>query len=201
MSNRFAVIDFETTGMSPNSGDRITEVAIVIVEAGKVVDQYDSLVNTGKSIPYQIQNLTGITNQMVADAPPASEIIPEIHEFVGNSTLVAHNASFDSRFFHAEMYKSGISVNVDFVCTLLLSRRLYPSLANHKLATLAQHHRIEFKGKSHRALADALVTAELFIKISKDLKQHLSVPKLSPQQYLNSQKQPLRSFSSVARYS
>ena len=200
MSHKFAVIDFETTGMSPNNGDRITEVAIVIVEAGKVVDQYESLVNTGKSIPFQIQSLTGITNQMVENAPPASLIIPQIHAFVGNSTLVAHNASFDSRFFYAEMNQSGIEVNVDFVCTLLLSRRLYPSLENHKLATLAQHHGIKFKGKSHRALADALVTAELFIKIGKDLKKHLSVQSLSPQQYLNSQQQALSHFSRVARH-
>ena len=195
MSSRFSVIDFETTGLSPDNGDRITEVAIVIVESGKVVDQFESLVNTGRSIPYEVQSLTGITNQMTANAPLASLIIPQVYQYVKNSTLVAHNASFDSKFFHSEMNKVGIRSNVDFICTLLLSRRLYPALENHKLATLAKHHGIKSQGKSHRALADALVTAELFIKISNDLKDHLSSNNLTAHQYLHSQKQPLSSFS------
>jgi DNA polymerase III epsilon subunit family exonuclease len=199
MSNRFAVIDFETTGLSPNNGERITEVAIVIVESGKVIDQFESLVNTGKSIPYEIQSLTGITNQMTANAPTASVIIPQVHQFIKNSTLVAHNASFDSKFFHSEMYKVGIKANVDFICTLLLSRRLYPSLENHKLGTLAKYHGIKSQGKSHRALADALVTAELFIQISNDLREHLSTNNLTAHQYLHSQKQPLSSFSKPKR--
>lgn len=199
MTNRYAVIDFETTGLSPDNGDRITEVAIVIVESGKVVDQFESLVNTGRTIPYEIQSLTGITNQMTANAPLASLIIPQVHQYVKNSTLVAHNASFDSKFFHSEMNKVGIRTNVDFICTLLLSRRLYPKLENHKLATLAKHHGIKSQGKSHRALADALVTAELFIKISHDLKDHLSSNNLTARQYLHSQKQPLSSFSKASR--
>jgi DNA polymerase III epsilon subunit family exonuclease len=199
MSSRFSVIDFETTGLSPNNGDRITEVAIVIVESGKVVDQFESLVNTGRSIPYEIQSLTGITNQMTANAPLASLIIPQVHQYVKNCTLVAHNASFDSKFFHSEMNKVGIRTNVDFICTLLLSRRLYPALENHKLATLAKHHGIKSQGKSHRALADALVTAELFIKISNDLKDHFSSNNLTAHQYLHSQKQPLSSFSKPSR--
>jgi DNA polymerase III epsilon subunit family exonuclease len=199
MSSRFAVIDFETTGLSPDNGDRITEVAIVIVESGKVVDQFESLVNTGRSIPYEVQSLTGITNQMTANAPLASLIITQVHEYVKNSTLVAHNASFDSKFFHSEMSKVGLRTNVDFICTLLLSRRLYPTLENHKLGTLAKHHGIKSQGKSHRALADALVTAELFIKISKDLKDHLSTVNLTAHHYLHSQKQPLSSFLKPSR--
>jgi DNA polymerase III epsilon subunit family exonuclease len=194
MTSRFAVIDFETTGLSPDNGDRITEVAIVIVESEKIVDQFESLVNTGRSIPYEVQNLTGITNQMTANAPSASLIIPQVHQYVKNSTLIAHNASFDSKFFHSEMSIVGIKTNVDFICTLLLSRRLYPTLDNHKLGTLAKYHGIKSQGKSHRALADALVTAELFIQISNDLKDYLSTENLTAHQYLRSQKQPLNSF-------
>jgi DNA polymerase III epsilon subunit-like protein len=138
--------------------------------------------------------LTGITNQMTANAPLSSLIIPQVHQYVKNSTLVAHNASFDSKFFHSEMSKVGLRTNVDFICTLLLSRRLYPTLDNHKLGTLAKRHGIKSQGKSHRALADALVTAELFIKISHDLQAHLSSSNLTPHHYLHSQKQPLNSF-------
>ena len=199
MSSRFAIIDFETTGLSPHKGDRITEVAIVIVESGKVVDQFESLVNTGRLIPYEVQSLTGITNQMTANAPLASLIIPKVYQYVKNSTLVAHNASFDSKFFHSEMSKVGVRTNVDFICTLLLSRRLYPTLENHKLGTLAKHHEIKSQGKSHRALADTLVTAELFIKISRDLKDHLSSDNLTAHHYLHSQKQPLSSFLKPSR--
>jgi DNA polymerase-3 subunit epsilon len=201
MTSRFAVIDFETTGLSPDKGDRITEVAIVIVESEKIVDQFESLVNTGRSIPYEVQSLTGITNQMTANAPSASLIIPQIHQYVKNSTLIAHNGSFDSKFFRSEMSLVGIITNVDFICTLLLSRRLYPKLDNHKLGTLAKYHGIKSQGKSHRALADALVTAELFIQISKDLKDHLSTENLTAHHYLRSQKQPLNSFSKSSKLS
>jgi DNA polymerase-3 subunit epsilon len=201
MTSRFAVIDFETTGLSPDNGDRITEVAIVIVESEKIVDQFESLVNTGRSIPYEVQGLTGITNQMTANAPSASLIIPQIHQYVKNSTLIAHNGSFDSKFFRSEMSLVGIRTNVDFICTLLLSRRLYPNLDNHKLGTLAKYHGIKSQGKSHRALADALVTAELFIQISKDLKDHLSTENLTAHHYLRSQKQPLNSFSKSSKLS
>lgn len=195
MNSRFAVIDFETTGLSPENGDRITEVAIVIVESGKIVDQFESLVNTGKSIPFHIQNLTGITNQMTANAPPATVIIPKIHQYIKDSTLVAHNAKFDSKFFHSEMQKIGVQVSFDFVCTLLLSRRLYPLLDNYRLSSLAKYHGIKSQGKSHRALADALITAELFIKISDDLKDLLYENTLTSYHYLNSQKQPLSFFA------
>ena len=132
---------------------------------------------------------------MTASAPLASLLIPELYQFIKNSALVAHNASFDSKFLHSELSKSGITANFDFICTLLLSRRLYPSLYNHKLETLVKYHGIKSQGKSHRALADALVTAELFIKISGDLKRHLSLSDITPHKFLASQRQPLSNFS------
>ncbi len=79
MNSRFAIIDFETTGLSPDYGDRITEFAVVIVESNKIVDQYQSLVNTGVSVPYYIQKLTGITDQMVSSAPTAEKVIPKLN--------------------------------------------------------------------------------------------------------------------------
>lgn len=195
MNSRYAVIDFETTGLSPVNGDRITEVVVVIVESSQVVDQYQSLVNPGTSIPYHIQRLTGITDQMVSSAPSAEKVITKLNQFIKGSTLVAHNANFDSKFFHSEMFKTGIRSRTEFICTLLLSRRLYPFLENLKLATLATHLGIEYQGSSHRALADALVTADLFIQIDNDLKHHFSINNIKPQKFLSSQKEPISNFS------
>jgi len=199
MNSRFAVIDFETTGLSPVNGDRITEVAVVIVESNQVVDQYQSLVNTGISIPYHIQRLTGITDQMVSSAPSAEKVITKLNQFIKGSTLVAHNASFDSKFFHSEMLKAGVRYRAEFICTLLLSRRLYPLLENLKLTTLATHHGIKYKGSSHRALADALVTADLFIQINHDLKQHHSTKNITPEMLLLHQREPISNFAKTAR--
>jgi DNA polymerase III alpha subunit (gram-positive type) len=97
-------------------------------------------------------------------------------------------------FLHSELGKAGIILNFEFVCTLLLSKRLYPSLENKKLATLAKYHGIKFQGKGHRALADAKVTAELFIQITNDLKKLFSVSEISPQKLLMWQKQPISKF-------
>jgi hypothetical protein len=109
--------------------------------------------------------------------------------------LVAHNANFDSKFLHSELRRAGIIINFEFVCTLLLSKRLYPSLENKKLATLAKHHGIKFQGKGHRALADAKVTAELFIQITKDLKKLFPVDEITPQKLLMWQRQPISKFT------
>jgi len=194
MNNRFSIIDFETTGRSASNGDRIIEVGAVIVERNKIVDQYQSLVNPGKTIPFFIETLTGITNQMVVKAPSASSVIPELFQFIKHTTPVAHNASFDSMFLHSELERAGILLNFEFVCTLLLSKRLYPSLENKKLVTLAKHHGIKFQGKGHRALADAKVTAELFIQITNDLRKLFLVDDITPQKLLMWQRQPIAMF-------
>jgi DNA polymerase-3 subunit epsilon len=98
-----AIIDFETTGSTPAQGARATEVAIVLVEGGRVVDQFQSLMNAGVRIPPFITQLTGITNAMVADAPPAAEVMAQARRFVGDTPLVAHNAPFDRGFWQAEL--------------------------------------------------------------------------------------------------
>ena len=98
-----AVIDFETTGLSPLQGDRATEVAAVIVDNGRVVDRYQSLMNAGVRIPAYIEALTGISNAMVRSAPSAEAVMREVSDFVGGIPIVAHNASFDARFWDAEL--------------------------------------------------------------------------------------------------
>lgn len=168
---RIAVIDFETTGMSPAYGDRPTEVAIVLTEEGRVLDHFQSLMNPGIPIPGFISQLTGITNAMVRSAPGVDAVMAQAARFVGNAPLVAHNASFDRKFWQAELAHLGLNCNQPFACTVLLSRRLYPQAPNHKLGTLAHHLRLPREGQSHRALSDAQVTAALLGRIQSELSE------------------------------
>ena len=172
---RLAVIDFETTGISPGQGDRATEVAIVIVEHGQVVDRFQSLMNAGVRIPAFITQLTGISNAMLASAPPAAQAMAEASRFVGDLPLVAHNAAFDRKFWQAELARIGDPAAQPFVCTLLLSRRLYPQAPNHKLGTLVDYHRLPRAAQAHRALADAEMAAHLLGQIQHDLRQRWGV--------------------------
>ena len=164
-----AVIDFETTGISPGGGDRATEVAIVLLEGRRVVDRFQSLMNAGVRIPSFITQLTGITNAMVEGAPDAGRVMAEASRFVGAAPLVAHNAAFDRRFWQAELTRAGLAADHPFICTLLLSRRLYPLAPNHKLGSLIDYHRLPRTGQAHRALADAEMAAELLGQIRHDL--------------------------------
>ncbi len=166
---RYAVIDFETSGLSPLMGDRALEIAAVIVENGEVRESWQSLMNPGIAVPPFISQLTGITTAMVRNAPPPREVMAEAAAFVGDATLVAHNASFDKKFWEHELARARIYTKPDFLCTLLIARRLYPWAQNHKLGTLAAMHNIRVDGRHHRALADASMTAHLFIQMKKDL--------------------------------
>ncbi|MGL6045361.1 MAG: 3'-5' exonuclease, partial [Vogesella sp.] len=127
MSQRLAVIDFETTGIGPGPDGRATEIGIVLLENGQVVDRYQSLMNAGVWVPPMIQQLTGISNAMLKAAPPAAQVMREAAAFVGTAPLVAHNASFDRKFWDYELGLLGLQRQQDFVCTLLLSRRLLPT--------------------------------------------------------------------------
>lgn len=165
-----AVIDFETTGLSPTMGDRATEIAIVLVESGQVVDRFQSLMNVGKHIPSFIETLTGISNAMLSLAPSAQSVMRDASRFVGSVPLAAHNAAFDRRFWQAEMDQAGEPSSQAFACTLLLSRRLYPHSPDHKLGTLVAFHKLPKAARAHRALADAEMAAALLIRIQFDLR-------------------------------
>jgi DNA polymerase-3 subunit epsilon len=168
--NRIAVIDFETTGISPAMGDRATEVAIVISEGNRVVDRYQSLMNAGVYIPGFITQLTGITNAMVQAAPPAAQVMAEAARFVGDTPMAAHNASFDRRYWQAELGLCGLSAAQPFACTVLLSRRLYPEAPSHKLGALVDRLGLPRAGRAHRAMADAEMATELLHRIRHDLR-------------------------------
>ena len=164
--SKIAVIDFETTGLSPGYGDRATEVAVVMVENNVITARYQG----GKRIPAFIQQLTGITDAMIRKAPPAAEVMLELAAFVGDTPFLAHNASFDSKFIDAEWSRIQHERSQPFACSLMLSRRLYPTFHNHKLGTLVQYLQLPTTGKYHRALADAEITAHLIMQIRADLK-------------------------------
>ena len=170
-----AVIDFETTGLSPAMGDRATEVAIVLVHGGRVVDRFQSLMNAGVRIPSFITQLTGISNAMLASAPAADQVMLEASRFVGKAPMVAHNASFDRKFWIGELARLGLPAPQPFACTMLVSRRLYPQAPNHKLGSLVDYHRLPRTGAAHRALADAEMAAELVGQIQRDLRSRHGV--------------------------
>jgi DNA polymerase-3 subunit epsilon len=162
-----AVIDFETTGLSPNHGGRATEIAAVLVRGGDVVDSFSSLMNSGAWVPPYIQALTGISNDMLAGAPDASRVMRELASFTRGCPLVAHNASFDRSFWQSEMRRADIEPDPAhaFACTVLLSRRLWPEARSHSLGEQVRFHGLSWSGQAHRAMADAQVTAQLLLKV------------------------------------
>jgi len=166
-----AVIDFETTGLSPGEGARATEVAAVIVQDGNIVSRYQSLMNAGVHVPGFITNLTGITNAMVQDAPAARQVMDELCKFLGPLPLVAHNASFDKKFFENECHLASITHESQFACSMLVARRLFPGAPNHKLGTLVNHLKIRKTGQFHRALSDAEMTAQVVLEIYRKLSE------------------------------
>jgi len=171
------VVDFETTGLSPAIGDRATEIAIILMENGQVVARFQSLMNAGVRIPPFIENYTGITNEMVRAAPPAAEVMGQALRFVDGAPLVAHNASFDQRFWNAELDRLGPNGRRDraFACTMLLSRRLYPQAGSYRLQSLASFHALPPAGRAHRAMADAEVAAALLSRIREDIRREYEV--------------------------
>ncbi|SPK77095.1 DNA polymerase III subunit epsilon (plasmid) [Cupriavidus taiwanensis] len=166
-----AVLDFETTGLSPSLGDRATEIAVILQRDGEIVDRYQSLMNAGRPIPSHVVSLTGITNDMIADAPAASKVMTEAARFVGRHPVVAHNAGFDRRFWQAELGVLDIAANQHFACTMLTSRRIYPHAQNHKLSTLVDMLQLPKAGRAHRAMADAEMTGHLWHRLQQDIAQ------------------------------
>jgi DNA polymerase III subunit epsilon len=166
-----AVIDFETTGLSPEEGARATEIAVVLVRDGQVVDRYQSLMNAGLRVPSFIQDLTGITNAMVREAPPAARVMAQVAAFVGDCPLVAHNASFDRKFWDAELDRIGLgrADGQEFACSMLVARRLLPDAPNHKLGTLVQLLGLPVAGRYHRAQADADMAAGLTLYLEQEI--------------------------------
>lgn len=166
----FVVVDVETTGMSA-SEDRMTEIAMMKVRNGVLVDEYSTLINPLVTISHFITDLTGIDNIMVQDAPTAREIMPRVAEFLGDSVFVAHNAAFDWGFVsQAAQRERGIDLENPQLCTVKLSRRILPMLQSRSLGPVAQFLDVNIPQR-HRASGDAYATALILIKFLSYLKK------------------------------
>lgn len=175
------MLDFETTGLSPVMGDRITEVAALRIVGGEVVERYVSLINCNVRIPSFITGLTGITQAMVDSAPPVHQVLPELLDFIGGDTLSAHNASFDEKFLLAEAARLNLQArHQSLVCSLKLSRRVFPQLPSYKLGQLSSQLGIRFKSAAHRAESDAEVAAQVLIHIGKHIGSTYGIAAVDP---------------------
>ena len=173
LSGSFVVFDVETTGLSAAS-ERLTEIGAVLIENGEVLDRFSSFVNPEKPIPEKITQLTGITDEMVADAPSEEEAVRNFLEFVGDRPLVAHNAPFDMSFLRAAAGRHGLTVPGTSIDTLIIARTLYPELKRFKLDILAEHLKVgDFN--HHRACDDAEVLSKIFVKMLDQLKEEKQV--------------------------
>lgn len=174
-ANTVVVLDFETTGLSPNQGDRAIEIGAVKLENGVVTDRFQSLINPNFKVSGFIESYTGISNKMLSQAPSCSEVMDEFASFIDGQNLIAHNASFDQRFLDAEFEVVNKTYSGSFGCSLLVSRRLNQDVKSHKLGDLVAYHQIENDGVFHRALADAEVTASLWLVLLDILQREYGI--------------------------
>jgi len=175
-ANTLIVFDFETTGLSPDMGDRSIEIGAVLMENGQITQRFQQLMNPSIPIPVFIENLTGITNRMVKEARKNNDVMADFFEFIYGHNLVAHNASFDERFLRAEFKRIKKTFNGGIACSLLASRRVFQHAPNHQLATLASYKNLPSDGIYHRALADAEVTAHLWLSLLAELECTHALP-------------------------
>lgn len=164
----YAVVDVETTGTAPADGARVTEIAVMQVSSGDLVNEFSSLVDPGRPIPAWISRLTGITDEMVADAPDFGDVAPTVRSMLEGRVFVAHNVSFDWRFLTEEMRRASSLLPVGpRLCTLRLARRAHPDLDRRGLDALADHYGIEIDGR-HRAAGDARATVTLLNRLLEE---------------------------------
>lgn len=168
MSSEFfnaTVIDFETTGLSVKNGDRIIEIGAIKLAGNRITGIFEAFINPGREIPPIVTQITGIVDDMVKDAPDDRAILPELIKFIGSDTVVMHNVEYDSAFLITQTLNLGVEVKYQYYCTLKTARQKFKTSPNFKLATLKNHLRLEPFGTMHRALSDAFVTAQLFLKL------------------------------------
>jgi len=163
MFKRYAIVDIETTG-GRASRDKITEIAVVIHDGQKIIDSFESLVNPECYIPYGITQLTGITQEMVAEAPKFYEIAKQFVEITEGAVFVAHNVRFDYGFIREEFARLGYTYSRKQLCTVRLSRKAFPGLPSYSLGNLIRHFNISVNDR-HRAMADVAATVDLFQRI------------------------------------
>lgn len=174
-ANTVIILDFETTGLSPDHGDRAIEIGAIKLVNGKVTERFQALMNPGRFVDAFIEDYTGITNEMLSKAEPCNEVMEQFSSFIEGYNLVAHNASFDKRFLDSELKRISCNYEGKFACSLLLARRLYQHAPNHKLGTLTRYKGIVSNGSFHRALYDSEMTAKLWLVMLDDIKQQAGI--------------------------
>ena len=168
LDGEFCVFDTETTGLDPGV-EYLTEIGAVIVRNGEVVEEFDTFVKSGKPITPKITELTGITNEMVADAPGEKEALEAFLRFADGRILVAHNAhAFDIRFLKAAAKRSGISFEPTYIDTLTMAQAMYPGLHNYKQGTINKHLELP-SYEAHRACEDSAALGRIFCVMLSDL--------------------------------
>lgn len=165
-SGNFTIVDVETTGGSPLTS-RVIELGIIRVERGEVATRFKSLINPGREIPKFITSFTGITDRMVRRAPSFADVAEEVFPLFEDSVFVAHNSSFDYKFLSLEFERAGYGFSMDTLCTVRLSRVLYPGYKKHNLGALIE--RFDFKCRNrHRAYDDAKVLWDFLRLVQKE---------------------------------
>lgn len=163
----YVVLDVETTGLSQKA-DKITEIALVKVIDGEQAGQFTSLVNPEKSLSSRIVSLTGLTDDMLKDAPIFSDIAGKVKQFIGSSIILAHNAVFDLGFLSGALTTCGIKHSFRYLDTVRIAKMAYPGLENYKLETLISELNLAEK-QSHRAMDDVQCTVKLYQLASERL--------------------------------
>ncbi|MEO8088556.1 MAG: 3'-5' exonuclease, partial [Bacteroidota bacterium] len=160
LSSRFAIVDIETTG-SWNASTGITEIAILIHDTKQVVDSYQTLINPGSPVLPFVTRLTGITNEMLLDAPTFPEVAKKIWEMTDNCIFVAHAVNFDYSYIHRAFKELGADFRRKKLCTVRLSRKIFPGYNSYSLGNICSSLGIQFQDR-HRAMGDAQATVKLF---------------------------------------
>ncbi|MFT6928517.1 MAG: DNA polymerase-3 subunit epsilon [Psychromonas sp.] len=177
-ANNIVIFDFETTGLSPKMGDRAIEIGAVRIKNGLLVDRFQALMNPGMRINSFIENFTGISNKMLAEAEPCAVVMDSFCDFIGSDNLVAHNASFDKNFLDAELHRISRRYPGQISCSMLLARRLLRDAPNHKLGTLVDYLNIQTEGGYHRALFDSEMTAKVWLTMINKIQQRYNMARV-----------------------
>jgi DNA polymerase III subunit epsilon len=177
-SGSVIAIDLETTGLHAAFGDRVIEIGAVRIVDGTVIAEFGQLIHTSRRISRAVSRVHGICKSMLQGQPVPHEVFPRLREFIDINVLIAHNATFDSRFLRMEFARLGLRLSNRFICTLKLAQTHLPGLPNYRLETVARHllGNLPSDLQLHRALPDARLTARVWL----ELQTHAGEPNLCP---------------------
>jgi len=193
------ILDFETTGLSPDQGDRAIEIGAVRLVNGAIKDQFQALMNPGFRVTSFIEDYTGISNSMLTEADSCRQVMTDFSDFIADDNLIAHNAAFDRRFLEAELMRLGRQYQGEFSCSLLLSRRIFQDADSHKLGDLIHFANIPSSGDFHRALYDAQMTSHLWLAMLESIGERYGLRDLSFKQIQKLCKTPKKSVEKLLK--